>query len=98
MIALLKKLFEVFLKVKDMSTLLKDSNGNGTFTGTVLIITTIVCSLKLIASGWVISGFKMSDFGSSDYAVALGAAGALYWGRRKIDKDSKETTSESEEK
>jgi len=62
---------------------IKDSAGEKSITATAFLIGFIVVNVKLVMSGiQVTAGFTFSDFTGSDYAVSLGALGAIYVMRR----------------
>lgn len=62
--------------------LLKDSTGKKSVTMTAFVWGCVVVNAKLLMSGLTIHGTQMSQFGGSEYAIALGALGAIYVLRR----------------
>lgn len=62
--------------------LFKDSSGKKSVTMTAFVWGTFVVNAKLLLSGLTIYGSTMSAFAGSDYAVAMGALGAVYVLRR----------------
>ena len=56
-------------------------------TVTILMTTFGVCLLKLLISGMKYSDFSAGTFTGSDFATAVGAAGAIYGFRKYSDKD-----------
>lgn len=47
-----------------------------------------VATLKLLLSGLTIAGFSLAPFTGSDYALVVGAVGAIYWARKNTDAKS----------
>jgi hypothetical protein len=68
--------------------LVKDTSGKKSLTATAFLIGFLVVCGKLIVSGIEVGDIKMSQFDGADFAAAVGALGAIYVLRRKID-DSK---------
>lgn len=67
---------------------LKDPKTNEySVTVTLLTITFVIALIKVLISGVTISGFKMNNFGGTDFAAMVGAVGAIYGWRKKTDKD-----------
>lgn len=44
-----------------------------------------VATLKLLLSGVTIAGVTLAPFSGSDYAMVVGAVGAIYWARKNTD-------------
>jgi hypothetical protein len=44
-----------------------------------------VATIKLLLSGVVIGSVTLSPFTGSDYAMVVGAVGALYWARKNTE-------------
>jgi hypothetical protein len=65
---------------------LKNSNGEESLTATLLVATFVVTLLKLLLAGVEYKGLSFGKFSGSDFAAAIGAVGALYWGRRHTEK------------
>lgn len=65
--------------------LFKDNDGKKSHTTSVFWIGFYVATVKLLASGmdWG-QGWKFSDFTGSEYAIVLGALGALYQSTKVI--------------
>lgn len=66
--------------------LLKDSSGNPSVTMTAFVLGFIVVNAKLIFSGMTLGGLKIAAFSGSEYALAMGALGAIYVLRRSSTK------------
>ncbi len=49
---------------------------------TLLITGFVPCLLKLLTSGIQFGNMNLGTFTGSDFAIAVGALGALYWGRK----------------
>lgn len=71
---------EIFMDLKKV--LVKNSDGKSSTTMTAFVIGFIVVNAKLLASGMTIAGVTMSAFTGSEYAMAIGALGAVYVLRR----------------
>ena len=69
--------------------LLKDSSGSPSVTMTSFVLGFIIVNAKLIFSGMTIGGLKIAAFSGSEYALALGALGAIYVLRRSTTKEDK---------
>lgn len=54
-------------------------------TVTLLVIGFIVCTLKLLTSGFSFGNISLGTFSGSDFALAVGSVGAIYWGRKHTD-------------
>lgn len=68
---------------------LKDSDGKPSLTATAFALGFVVCTLKLILSDVEVFGLlRLGQFSGSDYAMAIGALGALYWARRNAGNSS----------
>jgi hypothetical protein len=57
--------------------------GEASVSLTAFVLAFGVATLKLLLSGVTIGSFALSQFGGGDFAGVVGAAGALYWARRK---------------
>lgn len=65
---------------------LKDpKTGEQSFTMTMCAVTLGICCFKLLLSGITIGSITMSTFSGSDFALAVGAAGAIYGWRKFTD-------------
>ena len=53
---------------------------------TLLVYGFAVCIAKLALSGTDVCGVRFGDFSGADFALAVGAVGAIYWGRRHTEK------------
>lgn len=64
---------------------IKNNKGEKSVTLTILWVGFVVATFKMLVSGmdWG-QGWKWSDFSGADYAVALGALGALYQSTKVI--------------
>lgn len=72
--------------------LLKKDEGQGSYSLTFSVIAFIVINLKLIFSGIDIAHVvKMSEFGGTDYGVALAAISALHLGNKAVNKSVSDT-------
>lgn len=67
--------------------LLKDNNGNPSYTTTAFVMGLLVVNAKFLLAGVEIQGFKMAALSGVEYAAALAAVGALYNMRAK-DKET----------
>jgi hypothetical protein len=47
-----------------------------------------VATLKLLLSGVALGSVSLSPFTGSDYALVVGAVGAIYWARKNTDSKS----------
>jgi hypothetical protein len=65
--------------------LFTDSSGKKSLTATVFVWGSLLVNLKLLVSGLTIGTVQFAPFGGSDYAMALGALGAIYVMRRTTD-------------
>ena len=74
-----------------------DSKGERSITRTVFILSSLVVNVKFLFEDLTIRGFKTSPLSGTEYAVALGAAGAIYV-LRKAYPSSNTAPKESEEK
>lgn len=54
-------------------------------TVTLLVTGFLVCTLKLLTSGITIGNISLGAFSGADFALAVGAVGAIYWGRKHTD-------------
>lgn len=54
-------------------------------TVTLYVIGFLVCTLKLLTSGMHFGSMSLGTFSGSDFALAVGAVGAVYWGRKHTD-------------
>lgn len=54
-------------------------------TVTLYVIGFTVCTLKLLTSGMHFGNISLGTFSGSDFALAVGAVGAVYWGRKHTD-------------
>lgn len=54
-------------------------------TVTLYVIGFFVCTLKLLTSGITFGNITLGTFSGSDFALAVGAVGAVYWGRKHTD-------------
>lgn len=70
--------------------------GEKSVTLTIFIITSIVAIVKLLISGITIGDVSLGTFSASEFGIALGAAGALYWSRKKNENDVKLKLNESD--
>lgn len=52
---------------------------------TLLITGFVVCLLKLLTSGVSFGNMNLGAFSGSDFAIAVGSLGAIYWGRKQTD-------------
>lgn len=52
---------------------------------TLLVMGFVPCLLKLLTNGVVIGNINLGTFSGSDFAIAIGALAALYWGRKHTD-------------
>ena len=52
---------------------------------TVFLVGTAVVLVKFALSGLTIAGIAFEHLGGSDFAFAVGALGAIYWGRKYSD-------------
>lgn len=52
---------------------------------TLLVVGFVLCLLKLLTSGIAFGSMNLGTFTGSDFAIAVGALGALYWGRKHTD-------------
>lgn len=52
---------------------------------TLLVVGFVPCLLKLLTSGVTYGSINLGTFSGSDFAIAVGALAALYWGRRHTD-------------
>ena len=69
--------------------LLTDTSGKKSATLTAFVTGFIVVNLKLIFSGMTIGGIVLAPFSGSEFAVAVGALGAIYVLRRSTDTKEK---------
>ena len=68
---------------------LKDpKTGKRSVTLTVFITTFLVCVTRLALSGVSFGSVVMPLFGGADFAACVGAAGAIYFGRKHTDANS----------
>ena len=66
---------------------LKDPKTNKkSATLTILMLTFIVCLIKLLIAGSSYGELSIGTFSGADFAAAVGAAGALYGFRKHTDK------------
>jgi hypothetical protein len=49
-----------------------------------------VATLKLLLSGVTIAGVTLAPFSGSDYAMVVGAVGAIYWARKSTEAQNKD--------
>lgn len=67
---------------------LKDPKTNQkSATLTILMSTFIVCLLKLLLAGTKFGDLSIGEFSGTDFATAVGAAGAIYGFRKNTDKE-----------
>lgn len=52
---------------------------------TLLVVGFVPCLLKLLTSGITFGSMNLGTFTGSDFALAVGALAALYWGRKHSD-------------
>lgn len=68
-----------------MNFWLKDpKDGQASVTLTVFMLGFCIAAFKLLASGVSIHGVTLGQFSGSDFAVAVGAVGGIYFARRNI--------------
>lgn len=67
---------------------LKDpKSGQKSVTMTMMVVGYIVALFKLLFAGVAYKSFSMGAFAASEFAIIIGALGALYAGRKYTDKD-----------
>jgi hypothetical protein len=64
-------------------------NHKPSVTLTLLVVGFVVCLAKLIVSDMAIGPIHFSAFTGTDFALAVGAVSALYWGRKVTDREPK---------
>jgi hypothetical protein len=74
--------------------LLKNTDGKESVTMTAFVLGFLIVNLKLILSGITIEGLTIPPFSGSDYAMAIGALGAVYVMRRQGEKNDNITDEE----
>lgn len=63
---------------------LKDpKTGQPSVSLTAFVLAFGVATLKLLLSGITVGAVVLSQFGGGDFAGVVGAAGAIYWARKK---------------
>jgi hypothetical protein len=65
-------------------------SGEKSVTLTAFISGFAVATLKLLLSGVTIAGIALAPFSGSDYAMVVGAVGALYWARKNTKSQNKD--------
>ena len=65
--------------------LIDPKTGEKSVTLTILVGVCIIASVKLLLSGVPIGKFTVEKFSGYDFAIVVGAVGALYWGRKNTD-------------
>lgn len=73
-----------------------DSDGKKSVTVTAFILGFVIVNIKLLASGLTLGSYTMSAFTGSDYAMAIGALGAVYVMRRNGNKKKKDEAKDGE--
>lgn len=69
--------------------LLKDNQGNPSYTTTAFVLGLVVVNVKFLFSGLEIKSFKLMALSGVEYAAALAAVGALYNMRAKDKENGK---------
>ena len=69
--------------------LLKDNQGNPSYTTTAFVIGLVVVNAKFLFSGLELGSFKLMALSGVEYAAALAAVGALYNMRAKDKENGK---------
>lgn len=64
-------------------------NGVPSTTRTAFFVGFVVCLLKLVFSGLELGSIKLEPFTGSDFAMAIGALGAVYSLDKKVNDGSK---------
>lgn len=60
--------------------------GKPSYVLTAFIVGILIVNIKLLFSGVEIKGFKMSDFGGTDYAASMAALGGIYSLNKHLNK------------
>lgn len=61
------------------------NSGEKSVTMTLFVVGFLVSTLKLLTSGMVIANVHLGTFSGSDFAMAVGALGAIYAARKHSD-------------
>lgn len=69
--------------------LLKDNQGNPSYTTTAFVVGLVVVNAKFLFSGLELGSFKLMALSGVEYAAALAAVGALYNMRAKDKENGK---------
>lgn len=66
--------------------LLKNKQGDPSYTTTAFVIGVIIVNLKLILSGITVGSITLAAFGGGEYAAAMAALGGVYVLNKSVNK------------